>query len=350
MSDTGPANPVIPGFHPDPSICRVGDDYYLACSSFEYFPGIPLFHSRDLVHWTQIGNALDRPSQLRLPADMPSSGGIYAPTLRHHDGRFWLIVTNVSKGGGNLIVTATDPAGPWSDPIRLPGVPGIDPDLAWDEDGTCWCTFAGIARHDTPDHTEGDGTQWVEGFMTRGIDSPRNHYYRRLMTDCVRAVDAIAELPGLDAGRVIVAGGSQGGGLALAVGGLVPDRVAAVLADVPFLCHFRHAARTSGDGPYLELAKYLRWHSPHRVEATFATLDYFDGVHFALRAKAPALFSVGLMDPTCPPPTVYAAFNHYAGADRTMTAWPFADHGGGFGFNTAKQLKWLRERGLAPQQ
>lgn len=86
------------------------------------------------------------------------------------------------------------------------------------------------------------------------------------------------------------------------------------------------------------------------MEATFATLDYFNGVHFARRATAPALFSVGLMDPTCPPPTVYAAFNHYAGTDRTITAWPFADHGGGFGFNTAEQLKWLRERGLTPQQ
>ncbi|WP_181362178.1 glycoside hydrolase family 43 protein [Streptomyces sp. MA5143a] len=139
------ANPVIPGFHPDPSVCRVGDDYYLACSSFEYFPGVPLFHSRDLVHWTQIGNALDRPSQLRLPRETPASGGIYAPTLRHHDGRFWLIVTNVS-GDGNLIVTATDPAGPWSDPVWAPGVPGIDPDLAWDEDGTCWCTVAGVAQ------------------------------------------------------------------------------------------------------------------------------------------------------------------------------------------------------------
>jgi beta-xylosidase len=116
---------VLPGFHPDPSICRVGDDYYLACSSFEYFPGVPLFHSRDLVRWRQIGNVLDRPEQLRLPAGMPSSGGIYAPTLRHHDGRFWLIVTNCSEGGGNLIVTATDPAGPWSDPIPAPGVPGI---------------------------------------------------------------------------------------------------------------------------------------------------------------------------------------------------------------------------------
>lgn len=136
-------NPVIPGFHPDPSICRVGDDYYVVCSSFEYFPGIPVFHSRDLVNWTQIGNALDRPSQLRLPPGTPSSAGIYAPTLRHHDGRFWLIVTNVAAGEGNLLFTATDPAGPWSEPIRLPGVPGIDPDLAWDEDGTCWCTGAG---------------------------------------------------------------------------------------------------------------------------------------------------------------------------------------------------------------
>jgi beta-xylosidase len=137
------SNPVIPGFHPDPSICRVGPDYYLACSSFEYFPGVPIFHSRDLVHWTQLGNALERPSQLRLPTGTPSSAGIYAPTLRHHDGRFWLIVTNVSDGG-NLLVTATDPAGPWSDPVRLPEVAGIDPDLAWDEDGNCWCTVAGI--------------------------------------------------------------------------------------------------------------------------------------------------------------------------------------------------------------
>src|ERR1700738_3860086 len=93
--DRAIANPVIPGFHPDPSICRVGEDYYLACSSFEYFPGVPLFHSRDLRSWTQIGNVLDRPDQLHLLA-AASSGGIYAPTLRHHGGRFWLATTNVS--------------------------------------------------------------------------------------------------------------------------------------------------------------------------------------------------------------------------------------------------------------
>ncbi|MFC5827998.1 glycoside hydrolase family 43 protein [Nonomuraea insulae] len=136
-------NPVIPGFHPDPTICRVGEDYYLACSSFAYFPGVPIFHSRDLVNWAQIGNALERPSQLRLPVTGSFSGGIYAPTLRHHDKRFWLITTNVDDGG-NLLFTADDPAGPWSDPIRVPGVTGIDPDLAWDDDGNCWCTYAGI--------------------------------------------------------------------------------------------------------------------------------------------------------------------------------------------------------------
>ncbi|KAB8188471.1 family 43 glycosylhydrolase [Nonomuraea phyllanthi] len=134
-------NPVISGFHPDPSVCRAGDDYYLVCSSFEYFPGVPIFHSRDLVHWRQIGNVLDRPAQLHLPADVPASGGIYAPTIRHHDGRFYLITTNVS-GPGTFVVTAEKPEGPWSDPVRL-DLPGIDPDLAWDDDGSCWCTTSG---------------------------------------------------------------------------------------------------------------------------------------------------------------------------------------------------------------
>ncbi|MEN3307596.1 MAG: xylan 1,4-beta-xylosidase [Micromonosporaceae bacterium] len=133
-------NPVVPGFHPDPSVCRVGDDYFLACSSFEYFPGVPVFRSGDLRDWVQIGNALDRTDQLRLAA-APSSGGIFAPTLRHHDGRFWLVTTNLWDGG-HLLVTAHDPAGPWSVPVRLPELPGIDPDLAWDEDGRCLLTYS----------------------------------------------------------------------------------------------------------------------------------------------------------------------------------------------------------------
>ncbi|WP_405015922.1 glycoside hydrolase family 43 protein [Kitasatospora sp. NBC_00070] len=173
------ANPVIPGFHPDPSICRVGDDYYVVCSSFEYFPGIPVLHSRDLVNWTQIGNALDRPSQLRLPASTLSSGGLYAPTLRHHDGRFWLIVTNVAEGGGNLLFSATDPAGPWSEPTRAPGVPGIDPDLAWDEDGTCWCTVAGVSQvrlDPRTGETSGEVRRLWSG--TGGVAPEAPHLYR----------------------------------------------------------------------------------------------------------------------------------------------------------------------------
>ncbi|MER6007646.1 glycoside hydrolase family 43 protein [Nonomuraea angiospora] len=141
-------NPVVAGFHPDPSVCRVGEDYYLVCSSFEYFPGVPIFHSRDLVHWRQIGNVLDRPSQLNLPPDVSASGGIYAPTIRHHDGRFYVITTNV-RAGGNFIVTAERPEGPWSEPVWI-DLPGIDPDLTWDEDGSCWCAFSGtqVARVD----------------------------------------------------------------------------------------------------------------------------------------------------------------------------------------------------------
>jgi xylan 1,4-beta-xylosidase len=126
-------NPVLPGFHPDPSMCRVGRDFYLVVSSFEYFPGAPIFHSRDLVQWRQVGHCLNRPSQLPL-AGVAASGGIWAPTLRYHGGVFYMTTTNVSSGG-NFIVTAAAPEGPWSDPIPV-GQPGIDPSLFFDEDGS----------------------------------------------------------------------------------------------------------------------------------------------------------------------------------------------------------------------
>jgi len=132
------SNPVIPGFHPDPSICRVGDDYYLVTSSFEYFPGLPLFHSRDLVHWRQIGHALTRASQLPL-SGARSSGGIYAPTLRFHEGTFYIITTNVT-GGGHFLVTALDPVGEWSEPVWLEGG-GIDPSLFFDSDGKVYFSY-----------------------------------------------------------------------------------------------------------------------------------------------------------------------------------------------------------------
>ncbi|MGD9994421.1 MAG: glycoside hydrolase family 43 protein [Salinivirgaceae bacterium] len=130
-------NPILSGFYPDPSICRVGNDYYLVHSSFEYFPGVPIFHSTDLVHWEQIGHVLDRPSQLNLPDGLEPSRGIFAPTLRHHNDTFYMVTTCVGCGG-NFYVTASNPAGPWSDPIWVKDAPGIDPTLFWDDDGSAY--------------------------------------------------------------------------------------------------------------------------------------------------------------------------------------------------------------------
>ncbi len=129
-------NPILKGFYPDPSICRVGEDYYMVTSSFAYFPGVPVFHSRDLKNWEQLGYVLTRPEQLPLDA-RHISGGIYAPTIRHHDGVFYMITTNVD-GIGDFVCTAEDPAGPWSDMHVIRDAPGIDPSLFWDDDGTCW--------------------------------------------------------------------------------------------------------------------------------------------------------------------------------------------------------------------
>ena len=136
-------NPVLPGFYPDPSVCRVGKDFYLATSSFEYFPAIPIFHSRDLIHWRQLGHAIDRKSQLDF-SRIPSSQGIYAPTLRYHRGIFYL-VTTCAGGRGNFFMTAKQPAGRWSDPVGLDG-DGIDPDLFFDDDGTAYYTRNGPAE------------------------------------------------------------------------------------------------------------------------------------------------------------------------------------------------------------
>lgn len=133
-------NPVLPGFHPDPSVCRDGTDFYLATSTFEYVPGVPLYHSRNLVDWTPIGHALTRQEQLQL-ADAGSSWGIFAPTLRYHDGTFYMVTTNVS-GGGHFFVTADDPAGEWSDPTWV-DAPGIDPDLFWDGEDAYFTYRAG---------------------------------------------------------------------------------------------------------------------------------------------------------------------------------------------------------------
>jgi cephalosporin-C deacetylase len=166
------------------------------------------------------------------------------------------------------------------------------------------------------------------GVMTRGIDSRETYYYRRVFADAVRAVEAARELDVVDASRVSVVGGSQGGGIALAVAGLVPD-LAAVAAYVPFLCDFRRATVITDADPYKEIGRYLAVHR-HRASSVHDVLAYFDGVNFARRATAPALFTTALMDPTCPPSTVFGAFHAYAGA-ADVTVWPYNGHeGGGF--------------------
>ena len=133
------STPIIPGFYPDPSICRVGDAYYTAHSSFEYAPGVPVFRSTDLVTWTQIGNAL---AQL-APSAGAANSGIYAPTIRFGEGRYWVVTTDIGEiRRGHLLVSAEDAAGPWTDPVHIAGTMGIDPDLCWDEHGVCRLTWA----------------------------------------------------------------------------------------------------------------------------------------------------------------------------------------------------------------
>jgi cephalosporin-C deacetylase len=192
---------------------------------------------------------------------------------------------------------------------------------------------------DTPD-PHGGGPS-APGVMTKGVEHPDSYYYRRLMTDAVRAVDAVRSIPTVAVDSVSVQGVSQGGGLALAVAGLVPDLVA-VMPDVPFLCHYRRALEVSDRNPYEEIARYL---SVRRstVEQVFTTLSYFDAVNFAKRANAPALFSVALRDETCPPSTVYAAFNHYA-ADKEMMIYEFNDHEGGLSYQKLAQINWLNSK------
>ena len=141
-------NPLLPGCHPDPSICRAGDWYYLVCSTFEYLPGLPVLRSRDLVRWETVGHVIDRPGMLDLDG-IGSSGGLYAPTIRYGLGLFWVACTLVDREdparGGNFLVTAADPAGPWSDPVMI-DAEGIDPSIAFDDEGRVWLHGTRLAR------------------------------------------------------------------------------------------------------------------------------------------------------------------------------------------------------------
>ncbi|WP_417309642.1 acetylxylan esterase [Devosia sp.] len=202
--------------------------------------------------------------------------------------------------------------------------------------------------------TRGQGSSWSQGatadpagsgpahpgFMTRGIDDPHDYYYRRVFTDGVRAVEAALSRPETKADTLAVVGGSQGGGISIAVAGLEP-RVKAAMPDVPFLCDFPRAVGLTTRDPYGEIVRYLAVHRGN-PETAYRTLNYFDGVHFAARSKAKTLFSVALMDDICPPSTVYGAYNAWAG-EKDIATYTFNNHEGGGVFQDRRQLEWLAQ-------
>jgi cephalosporin-C deacetylase len=177
------------------------------------------------------------------------------------------------------------------------------------------------------------------GFMTRGALDPRDYYYRRVFVDAIRAVEVARRDERIDGKRIAIAGASQGGGIALAVSALAAD-LAAVMVDVPFLCDFARAIEITDRDPYAEITRYLRAHRDQRQQVLH-TLSYFDGAVHAHGGTAPALFSVALMDETCPPSTVYAAYNAYGGS-KELVVYPYNDHEGGGAWQKAHQIDWLR--------
>lgn len=196
---------------------------------------------------------------------------------------------------------------------------------------------SGWATGDTPD-PDGTGPQFP-GVMTRGIDSPETYYYRRVYTDAVRALETARELDIVDAASVVVTGGSQGGGITIAVAGLVPD-VAAAAPYVPFLCDFPRATVITDSNPYKEIGSYLAVHRD-KVERTHEVLSYFDGVNFSRRATSPTLFSASLMDSTCPPSTIYGAYNEWRG-EKQMSLWRYNGHEGGGIIDRQRALEFFR--------
>lgn len=305
-----------------------------------YRPDVPEPQDFD-VFWERTlaeARSLRRPVQI-TPVDTPLTGiRVFDVTFSGFAGepiRAWLLVP----------AHASEPLPVVVEYIGYGGGRGLPYDrLLWASSG-----FAHFVMD-----TRGQGSAWGNGghtadphgsapsspgFFTRGIDHQDNYYYRRVFTDAVRAVDTVRELAQIDPARVVAAGMSQGGGIALAAAALSSDLLA-VLSDVPFLCNFERAVGLTGRDPYQELVRYLAVHRGAEVQA-FRTLSYFDGVAMARRAKAPSLFSVALHDPICPPSTVFAAHNAYGGESQ-IRIYPFNEHEGGQMHHWGEQADFLR--------
>jgi len=254
----------------------------------------------------------------------PIKGWFLLPA--HREGKLPCVVEFIGYGGGRGFPT---------DWLLWPSTGHAFLVMDTRGQGSAWSTS------DTPDiEIDGSNPQYP-GFMTRGVLSPETYYYRRVFTDAVRAVEAAASHPAVDAGRIAATGGSQGGGITLAVSALSPLLVKAAMPDVPFLCQYRRATTITDAHPYQEIARYCMTHR-NKVEQVFSTLAYFDGLNFATRAKAPALFSVGLMDEVCPPSTVFAAYNYYAGP-KDIRMWEFNHHDGGGDYQTQEKVRFLKD-------
>jgi cephalosporin-C deacetylase len=249
---------------------------------------------------------------------------------RHRSGKLPVVVEFVGYGGGRglPIHWLTWPAAGYA--IFVMDTRG---------QGSMW------VPGDTPDPGAGASGPQYPGFLTAGIASPETYFYRRVFTDATLAIASAREHPAVDPERVVITGGSQGGGIALAAAAL-SGAGAAALIDVPFLCHFRRAIEVTDDPPYVELRRFLEVHRSME-EQVFRTLSYFDGMSFAARAGIPALFSVGLMDSICPPSTVFAAHNHYAGP-KEIKVWPYNGHDAGTAQHVTEKLRFLADLGIVP--
>jgi cephalosporin-C deacetylase len=306
----------------------------------EYNPDLPAPADFDSFWKGTLAEASQRDLDVRLePVDLPLSAfdvyDLAFAGFAGHPIKGWLILPKHVEGPLPCVVEYIGYSGgrsvPWSHTM-YPAAGWAH--LVMDTRGQ---GFGNWQPGDTGDPYAGTGPT-NKGWMTQGLESPEHYYYRRVFTDAYRAVDVARQHEAIDSDRIVVAGGSQGGGIAQAVGGLRDDLAGAII-DVPFLTHFRRAVTITDSFPYHEIVEFLAGQRL-REDTVFETLSYFDGLHFAARGTSPALYSVGLMDDVCPPSTVFAAYNRWQG-EKEISVWPWNRHEGGGVHQRGEHLAFL---------